>query len=423
MACLDVHYAEYQRPLRLPQVLPLLAPGRPAQGRLRRPRPPGRPRPHPRRRPQRRAHPRGHEARLPAGAVRAASSTTACDWQLAPLDLPEHRQLALEQFTGTLCVDELHLGRYTLLLATDPIADLPVGFALVSGQRPGPHAPLPADAQVLGLRCPQVVVTDGSNLYPAVLAEVWPARQAPAVRLPRPAGRHRQGPRRGPAPAPRLQAAAARPAASASAAGPARGEAGGRGARGPTHKEKAAFVFKHRFLIVKRPENLSEQEWADLGQMFEYLPELRTLWQFSQEVYKAVGRRAEPRGGAVAVDAAEEQRGVPGGAGAGGGDGAAGGGEVGQDAWRSWSQPAGEQAEDEQPRRADQPASCASTRRCATSGAGARASSASCCCGSAATSPDPRRRDSNRLRLEAVDRNLAGGDQRELSTILLLCSL
>jgi hypothetical protein len=52
-------------------------------------------------------------------------------WQLARLNLAEHRRMVLQRFSGTLCVDELHLGVYTLLLATDPLADLPVGFALV----------------------------------------------------------------------------------------------------------------------------------------------------------------------------------------------------------------------------------------------------------------------------------------------------
>ena len=52
-------------------------------------------------------------------------------WKVARLDLAPHRQMVLEKFSGTLCVDELHLGRFTLLLATDPIADLPVAFALV----------------------------------------------------------------------------------------------------------------------------------------------------------------------------------------------------------------------------------------------------------------------------------------------------
>jgi hypothetical protein len=51
-------------------------------------------------------------------------------WQLARLNLAEHRRMVRQCFSGTLCVDELHLGVDTLLLATDPLADLPVGFAL-----------------------------------------------------------------------------------------------------------------------------------------------------------------------------------------------------------------------------------------------------------------------------------------------------
>ncbi len=50
----------------------------------------------------------------------------------ASLDMAAHRRRVLDHFSGTLCVDELHLGRFTLLLATDPIADLPVAFALVA---------------------------------------------------------------------------------------------------------------------------------------------------------------------------------------------------------------------------------------------------------------------------------------------------
>src|SRR5688500_11530578 len=50
----------------------------------------------------------------------------------ASLDMAEHRRKVLEHFSGTLCVDDLHLGRFTLLLATDPLSDLPVAFALVA---------------------------------------------------------------------------------------------------------------------------------------------------------------------------------------------------------------------------------------------------------------------------------------------------
>jgi len=40
--------------------------------------------------------------------------------QVRQLEMAEYRRWVLEHFRGTLCVDELHLGRYTLLLATDP---------------------------------------------------------------------------------------------------------------------------------------------------------------------------------------------------------------------------------------------------------------------------------------------------------------
>jgi transposase-like protein len=48
-------------------------------------------------------------------------------------------------------------------------------------------------------------------------------------------------------------------------------------------------VYKHRYLIVKRTENLSKEDWADLVQMFAYLPELRPLWYFTQDVYRLFG--------------------------------------------------------------------------------------------------------------------------------------
>ena len=132
---------------------------------------------------------------------------------------------------------------------------------------------------------PQVVVTDDSNLDPAVLAEVWPdARHQlcvfhvlqditnkvlDAVRRLR-----RQQARRG-------KAGRKRPRGRQSQKQKRRQRW-----RGPTVKEKAKFVYKHRYLIVKRTENLSTKDWADLVQMFGYLPELRPLWYFLRDVYR-----------------------------------------------------------------------------------------------------------------------------------------
>jgi hypothetical protein len=55
--------------------------------------------------------------------------------------------------------------------------------------------------------------------------------------------------------------------------------------RGPTLKEKAAFVSRHRHLIVKRREKLTESERDDLRRMLGYLPELAILRRFADRVY------------------------------------------------------------------------------------------------------------------------------------------
>ena len=52
-----------------------------------------------------------------------------------------------------------------------------------------------------------------------------------------------------------------------------------------TVKEKATFVFKHRYLIVKRRENLTKLERDDLRQILEYLPELATPRRFADRIY------------------------------------------------------------------------------------------------------------------------------------------
>jgi hypothetical protein len=205
-------------------------------------------------------------------------------WKVAQLDLAGHRRMVREKFKGTLCVDELHLGRYTLLLATDPIADLPVAFALVRRNDQAHLRRFLGNLKTGGLR-PEVVVSDGSPLYPAVLAEVWPAarhqlcvfhllkdindlivagvrRLARAMARRGNAGRKRQRGR------PRKARQAARAVAGAAA----------------TKKEQAGFIQKHRFLIVKNSAKLNKQQWTDLRVMFDYLPQLRTLWQFAHEV-------------------------------------------------------------------------------------------------------------------------------------------
>ena len=115
--------------------------------------------------------------------------------RLARLEMAEYRRRVLEHFSGTLCVDELHLGRYTLLLATDALEDFPVAFALVDANDQDHMRRFLKNLKSWGLT-PEVV-------------------------------------------------------------------------------EKAHFVFKNRYLIVKRRENLSESEEATLATMFACQPGLK----------------------------------------------------------------------------------------------------------------------------------------------------
>ena len=194
--------------------------------------------------------------------------------------MADYRRWTLEGFGGTLCIDELHLGRFTLLLATDPQRDRPVAFALVDKNDADHMRRFLKNLKAHGF-APQVVITDGSNLYPALLAELWPearhqlcvfhvlkeinAQVLEAVRrlrrrMARRGNRGRK-PKRGRPPRARARR------------------------KGLTNKEKAQYVFKRRYLIVKRRDHLTDQERDDLTTMLVYLPELATLRSFTDQVY------------------------------------------------------------------------------------------------------------------------------------------
>jgi transposase len=198
-------------------------------------------------------------------------------WKVQQLDGAAYRRWTLQEFSGTLSIDEIHLGAWTLLLATDPLHDFPVAFALVSSNDQDHMERFLRQLREHGFH-PRVVVTDGSSLYPALLTMIWPQTEhqlclfhimqdltkevLEAVKRLR-----RQQRRRGNAGRKR------RPARARSAS------------RQRTAKEKAHFVFKHRYLIVKRRAKQTVWEKQALQTMLAYLPALRVLRQFMDRVY------------------------------------------------------------------------------------------------------------------------------------------
>lgn len=211
-------------------------------------------------------------------------------WQVSRCDHAAYRAWALQEFSGTLCLDEIHLGRFTLLLATDPLHDFPVAFALVSANDGDHMARFLGQLRDHGLH-PRVVITDGSPLYPTLLGVLWPQAEhqlcvfhalkeihghvLAAVRLRLKSLRRRGGRRRGRRGRPRKQQQAAR-----------------RRARGL--QEQATFVSKHRFLVVRRRDRLSPRQQRWLAELLEYVPSLRVLRRFIDDVHRLLDRAQTP---------------------------------------------------------------------------------------------------------------------------------
>jgi hypothetical protein len=212
------------------------------------------------------------------------------DWKVRQVNMPAYRQWTLANFSGTLCIDEIHLGHRTLLLATDPLSDCPVAFALVRANDQDHMRRFLGNLKNWGF-LPQVVVTDGSNLYPKLLAELWPQTRhqlcvfhvlkdindcvfAALRRLRRQLLRPRKRPgRRG-----RLSTA----------------EKHARKRAEAKQKQQAYFVWKHRHLLVTRPEDLSGSDRRRLTHMYNISSALWTLRHFALQVYRLFDPEQSP---------------------------------------------------------------------------------------------------------------------------------
>jgi len=202
------------------------------------------------------------------------------DWKIRQVDGAAYRSWTLANFSGTLCIDELHLGKKTLLLATDPIGNFPVAFALVATNDQEHMERFLRQLLLHGFH-PRVVITDGSNLYPAVLAALWPQAQHQlcVFHVLKDVNQEVLDGLR------RLRRQLHRRGAKGRRRGRGRPRKGQRRRRGLTLKDKAHFIFKHRFLIVTRRDHFSRADQDHLVTMLEYLPALRTLRTFVDEVY------------------------------------------------------------------------------------------------------------------------------------------
>lgn len=93
--------------------------------------------------------------------------------EIRKFDGEEFRAKTIAAFSGTLSIDEIHLGHRVVLIASDPTADMPVACALVSSNDIAHMQRFMQNLKIHGF-LPHTVITDRSQLYPTTIAKVWP---------------------------------------------------------------------------------------------------------------------------------------------------------------------------------------------------------------------------------------------------------
>jgi transposase-like protein len=206
-------------------------------------------------------------------------------WAHEQINMETHWEFVRANFSGVLCLDEVHDSGRTMLFATDPLADFTVSFKLVENND---QDHLDAFLQALkdrGLDA-QVIITDGSPLYKDALQRYWAEVEhqlcvfhvikdvnkllldgvrAIKNRIKRQGNKGRKK-RRG------------RPSKKAQHQRQRRD--------GMSKKQQASFIWEHQYLIVRKPDDLSEQDKENLALLFQIAPELKLFRQFNQQFYR-----------------------------------------------------------------------------------------------------------------------------------------
>ena len=214
-------------------------------------------------------------------------------WAHAQINREAYWQFVLSNFSGVLCLDEVHDSGKTILFATDPpfdkaqgpLNDFTVFFQVVEKND---QVHMDAFLQHLkdrGLQV-QVAITDGSPLYKDSLQSYWRGIEHQlclfhvikevnkvildgvraiknGLRCQGNKGRKRR---------------VGRPTKKVQQQRQCRQKM--------SKKEQATFLWEHQYLIVRKQEELTDQDKDDLALMFTIAPELELFRRFNQQFYQ-----------------------------------------------------------------------------------------------------------------------------------------
>lgn len=203
----------------------------------------------------------------------------ALDYAIRQFDGNAFRQRVLAEFSGVLCIDEIHLGKRVLLLASDPVADNPVACALVSRNDAAHMLRFMRNLKRRGFTA-RTIVSDRSPLYPKTIQSVWPDAEhqlcvfhviAEVNKLV--LGSARQI-RRDMKPK-QLKKGRGRPSKKQQAR-----------VRKLKEKQKhAEKLFRHRHGLVRKRSNMSTAQKTLLDELTALHPTLKTLRSFSDDLH------------------------------------------------------------------------------------------------------------------------------------------
>jgi hypothetical protein len=206
-------------------------------------------------------------------------------WAHEQINMETHWDCVRTNFSGVLCLDAVHDSGRTILVATDPLADFTVSFKLVETNAQDHMDAFLHARKARGLDA-QGIITDGSPLYKDALQRYWSEVEhqlcvfhiikdvnklsldgvrAIKNRLKRQGNKGRKK-RRG------------RPSKKAQQQRQRRS--------GMSTKEQASFIWEQQYLMVRKEDDLSDQDREERALLFEIAPELKLFRQFNQQVYR-----------------------------------------------------------------------------------------------------------------------------------------
>ena len=206
-------------------------------------------------------------------------------WAYRQINREEYWQFVIANFSGVLCVDEVHDSGRTILFATDPLNDFTVAFQVVEKNDQEHMDTFLQQLKGRGLQV-QVAITDGSPLYKDSLQSYWADIEHQlclfhvikevnkvildgvraiknGLRCQGNKGRKRRPGR----PTKKVQQQRQRRSKM-------------------SKKEQATFLWEHQYLIVRKQEELTDQDKDDLALMFTIAPELELFRRFNQQFYR-----------------------------------------------------------------------------------------------------------------------------------------